>query len=80
MHALPSHPRHPLLLGLVALLLALLVMAAAAPDLGTLDLSFGGSSPVAEPAPAASAPLAPGDPAWVTDPLRPPVETLSTPR
>ena len=80
MHALPSHPRHPLLFGLLALLLALLVMAAAAPDLGTLDLSLGGSSPVAEPAPTAPAPVAPGDPAWVADPLRPPVETLLTTR
>ena len=30
MHALPSHPRHPLVAGLVALMLALLGLAATA--------------------------------------------------
>lgn len=49
MHALPSHPKHPLALGLLVLLMALLVMAAAAPDLGRLELSLGGAASAPAP-------------------------------
>jgi hypothetical protein len=79
MHALPSHPKHPLLIGLLALLLALLVMAAAAPDLGTLDFSLGGGGDAASPpAVETAAPAPAGEPTWVGDPLRSPLETLRT--
>ena len=75
MHALPSYPRSPLVAGLVALALALAAMAAAAPDLGSLDLSIGGGSSAAEtyvlPASGGEATAT-----WATDPLAPPVELL----
>ncbi len=75
MHALPSYPRNPLAAGLLALVLALVAMAAAAPDLGSLDLSVGGGSSAVEttvaPTPDAGSPAT-----WVHDPLAPPVETL----
>jgi hypothetical protein len=80
-HALPSHPRHPLAAGAAAFLLALVVMAAAAPDLGTLDLSVvgGGDGDVAEtyvaPAGAEAAPA--GAPAWTQDPLAAPLQELA---
>jgi len=82
MHALPSHPRNPLVAGLLALLLALLVMLAAAPELGTLDLSLGGGTstdvaPVAQPAPVSAPVESPSAPAWVTDPLASPIQTLA---
>jgi hypothetical protein len=75
MHALPSYPRHPVLLGLIVLLVALLAMAAAAPELGTLDFSVRGG---AESAPAAAdARGVESAPTWATDPLAPPLEQLS---
>lgn len=74
MHALPSHPKHPLLVGLLVLALALLMLAAAAPELGTLDFSIGGAGE-ATPASTPAAPVDP-TPAWTTEPLAPPVETL----
>ena len=79
MHALPSHPRHPMLFGLVVLLMALVLMAAAAPELGTLDFSTGGGG--GAPAPAAETPVqpAPLEPSWVSDPLAPPTELLARP-
>ena len=80
MHALPSHPRNPLVAGVVALLLALVVMLAAAPELGTLDLSIGGGGGSAADTyvPPAADPVATEAPAptWTTDPLAPPVERL----
>ena len=79
MHALPSHPRHPLLFGLLVLLMALVLMAAAAPELSTLDFSTGGGG--GAPAPAAETPVqpAPLEPSWVSDPLAPPTELLARP-
>ena len=77
MHALPSYPRSPLAAGLIALVLALVAMAAAAPDLGSIDLSFGGGSSAAD-TPATVAPQS-GSQAtatWATDPLAPPVDSL----
>lgn len=56
--------------------MALLVMAAA-PDLGRLELSLGGGAASA-PAPSeTTAPAPVGAPAWVSDPLRSPLETLA---
>lgn len=75
MHALPSYPRHPVLFGLVVLLVALLALAAAAPELGTLDFSVGGGAE-SSPASADAAGVEPA-PTWATDPLAPPVEQLS---
>jgi hypothetical protein len=81
MHALPSHPKHPLVAAFVALVAALIVMAAAAPDLGTVDLSLGGGSSTAQPAaPAASDVATSSKPAWVTDPLLPPTYNLTAGR
>jgi len=80
MHApLPTLPHHPLIAGLVALLAGLLVLLAAAPDLGTLDFSLGGGgAPTAEPAiPANPQVTAPPEPTWATDPLAPPLEGLA---
>ncbi len=76
MHALPSHPRHPLLFGVLVLLMALVLMAAAAPELGTLDFttSSGGSAPAPVDARLQPAPL---EPAWMSDPLAPPPEHLT---
>jgi hypothetical protein len=75
MHALPSHPRHPLVAGLVALLVALLVMAATAPDLGTLDLSVGGGveAPNGE---QVARPQVGAEPTWVAEPLAAPLDEL----
>ena len=76
MHALPSHPKHPLVLGALVLVLALLVMAAAEPDLSTLDFSLGGPD-AAGPAPAGAEPGSGATaPTWATDPLAAPVELL----
>jgi hypothetical protein len=75
MHAFPSHPKHPLLFGLLVLCLALAFLAAAAPDLGTLDFSVGGEAPAPES--RAVEPAAPVEPTWVTDPLSPPLERLT---
>ena len=73
MHALPSHPRHPLVAGLVAFLLALLALAAAAPELGTLDFSVGGG----DASTPSAAPANPAEATWTTDPLVPPVQVLA---
>ncbi|HEX8121409.1 MAG TPA: hypothetical protein VF549_09115 [Solirubrobacteraceae bacterium] len=75
-HPLPDPRQSGLLLGILALLLALVVMAAAAPDLGVPSLSFGGHTGSAT-ALTAPATVDPGTPAWVSDPLRPPVERLA---
>ena len=78
MHALPSHPRHPLMAGLVVLLLALTGLAATAPDLGTLDFSIGtGSSSAAET--YVAPPIGPADGAAPSfeNVLTPPVDLLS---
>lgn len=75
MHAPHFHPTHPLALGLLLLMLALLAMATAAPDLGSLDLSFGGGGAAATDV----TPVAQGAPAWVADPLVTPLEQLQAP-
>lgn len=81
MHPLPSLPRHPLVAGLVALLVALILIAAAAPELGTIDFSIGGGSSADAPS-VESIPTNPEvteapKPRWVTDPLASPLETLA---
>ncbi len=80
MHAPHFHPTHPLALGLLMLMLVLLALATAAPDLSTLDLSFGGGAE----APATAEPAAPEStlaPAWLSDPTVTPLEQLgATPR
>lgn len=80
MHAPHFHPTHPLALGLLVLVLALLALTTAAPDLGTLELSFIGGGE----APATAAPAAGGStlvPAWMSDPTVTPLEQLgATPR
>ena len=68
MHAIRPD-RAILLAALVASLLALLALMAAAP-LSDLDLS-GGTSPAPAAADEPAAPV--GEPAWVTDPLAPPL-------
>ncbi|HEX2084050.1 MAG TPA: hypothetical protein VHF89_00065 [Solirubrobacteraceae bacterium] len=80
MHALGSHPRHPVLTGLVILLMALAVMAAAAPELGTLDFSTGGGgggTGAAAPVSVGTLEPAPATPSWVSEPLAPPLEELT---
>ena len=78
MHALPSHPKNPLLLGVVVLVFALLAMLAAAPELGTLDFSIGGSGATPEVVPAegglSATPAT--EPNWVGEPLAPPLQEL----
>ena len=75
MHALPSYPRNPVLFGLIVLLVALLALAAAAPELGSLDFSVGAG---AEPSPASvDAPGVEPAPAWAHDPLAPPLEQMT---
>ena len=72
MHALHPSPRQPLVLGVLAFTLALLVLLAVAAEPGTWDFSVGDdgsagatSGPGGSPAPAS-------EPTWVTDPLAPP--------
>lgn len=72
MHLNPLHPRQLLLLGALTMLAALFVLAAAAPDLGTLDFSLGGGGEAAPATPAAGASGA----SWAADPLVAPVEVL----
>ena len=74
MRATPLHPRQLTALLLVALALALALALATAPDLEPLSLSIG-----SEPASTSEAPTAAqsGTPAWVSDPLRSPLETLA---
>ncbi len=74
MHAPHFHPTHPFALGLLLLMFALVAMATAAPDLGTLDLSLGGGT---DTAPAATQDPAPTQaPAWTSDPMVTPLEQL----
>ena len=66
--------------GLVAFLLALVGLAAIAPELGTLDFSIGAGEATsvdtyAVPAEPRAAPAEPA--AWTSDPLAPPVELLA---
>jgi hypothetical protein len=68
-HFFDPHHHHQFLVGLLVLAVALVLMAAAAPELGSLDLSLGGGGDTADPATDAS-------PTWTTDPMRPPVEIL----
>ena len=79
MHALPSHPKNPLLLGALVLACALLLLAAAAPELGTLDFSIGGSEASPAPPPELGEPrLTPQpQPNWLTEPLTPPLQGLA---
>ncbi len=69
------NPHHPqLLTGLLVLAVVLLVMAAVAPELASLDLSLGGDG-ASSAAPSAGGLDATGS--WAVDPLRPPVEVLA---
>ena len=73
MHLNPLHPQQLVLLGALTMLALLFVLAFAAPDLSTLDLSIGGG----EPAPAAPAPpAAPSGAGWAAAPLPAPVDLL----
>jgi hypothetical protein len=82
MHALPMIPRSPLLAGAIVLLLALLGALAAAPDLGSLDLSLGGGAtgaeaPAAQPAVDGAAKVgAPGAPLPLGPDLVSPIDRL----
>jgi hypothetical protein len=85
MHALPSHPKSPLLLAALVMTLALLMVAIAASDLGSVDLTLpagGEQTSTAQPAqggaPAAASPST--EPSWVTDPLSVPLDSLSATR
>ena len=77
----PLHPRQMLAIAGASLVMALLLMLAAAPDLATLDFSIGSdaaesgsSSAVILDRPEATA----GDqPVWVSDPLAPPLDALA---
>ena len=77
---LPDVRHSQILLGAVALLLALLALAAAAPDLGLPTLSLGGEAGSTGAAPASLGGVDSATPSWVSDPLRPPVEHLATAR
>ena len=84
MHALPRHPgqpRHALLAGLIALVIGLLIIAAAAPDLGALDLrpgdNSGASTQVERPLPASPEATSAAKPTWVTNPLASPLGALA---
>ncbi len=66
------NPHHPqLLLGLLVAVVALLVMAAAAPELGSIELPFvgddGGAASVTDTTTSGS---------WTTEPLAAPVDLL----
>lgn len=73
MHVSDLHPKHPLLVGALIVMLALMAMLLAAPDLSTLEFSTGGSSVVDAPAPVTA------DPVWPSDPLASPVDVLARP-
>ena len=78
----PSPFRHPMMAGLLALLAGLAFVLAAAPDLATIDLSFGGgtaveSTPVEPSVPMNPEVTNPSKPAWVTDPMASPVDVLA---
>jgi len=78
----PQYSPHWLLLALGTLVLSLVLMLAAAPELGTLDFSIGGAGPETS-APASGGTLsatpqvgAPPEPAWATEPLAAPLDGL----
>jgi hypothetical protein len=82
MHALPSHPKHPLAAAVLALLAAFAIMAAAAPDLGTVDVSLGGGTSsqaarVEQAVPPRPHAGASATPSWVTNPMSPPTDILA---
>jgi hypothetical protein len=79
MHALPSHPRNPLVAGLLALALAVLIMLVAATELDTLDFSIGGSGDPVTPSSEAGLSVTPqpAEPTWVSDPLAAPLSELA---
>ena len=77
MHWAPLHTRQILAIALVALAAMLLAMLAAAPDLATLELSLGSGAESVEAAPAAEARPVAERPAWMTDPLASPLQTLA---
>lgn len=76
MRATPLHPRQLTVLLLLALALMLVLALANAPDLNSLSLWID-----SEPAGTSEAttPSQSGTPTWVSDPLRPPHETLARP-
>jgi hypothetical protein len=82
MHTLNFDPRQRLLVGLVALVAALVLMMVAASPLGQLDLGLdrgsGGTAPAAESTAAPTA-TSSASPTWITDPLAPPLESLARP-
>jgi hypothetical protein len=83
MHTLNFDPRQRLLIGLVALVAALVLAMVGAAPLGQLDLGLDRGSGGAAPAPAesTSGPTAIGReaPKWIADPLSPPLESLARP-
>lgn len=73
MHALDPHPR-PMLLGLAAALLAALaILLAFGPTTTGLDIS---SDHVSAVSAGTAPPAIPGRPAWVANPLAPPLASL----
>jgi len=70
-------------IALTTLVLMVMVMLAAASNLGSMDFSLGsGSDGQAATSTLPAGPVeatSPGKPAWVTDPLAPPMSTLSRP-
>jgi len=74
----PLHPRQVMTMTLAMLVFMAFLMLAAAPDLGTLDLSLGSGSNSSDAAPALAAPPADpaATPAWTTDPFAPRLEAL----
>ena len=77
MLATPLHPRQVTALFVLALAFTLVLALAIAPDLESLSLSIG-SEPASTSEPATTTPES-GTPIWVSDPLRPPLETLARP-
>lgn len=79
----PIHPRQLMAIALTTLVLMVMLMLAAASNLSSLDLSLGSGSD----GPAATSSLPAGgaeatsarEPVWVTDPLAPPLSTMSRP-
>ena len=76
MRATPLHPRHVTALFVLALAFMLVLAHPIAPDLESLNLSIG-SEPASTSQPATTPES--GTPVWVSDPLRPPLETLARP-
>lgn len=77
MRATPLHPRQVTALLALALAMMLVLALATAPDLDMLSLSVG--SEAASTSEPAMSTTQSETPAWVTDPLRSPIETLSRP-